>query len=383
MLRAIIPKPIQIVIDDVGWWRGNDAHAQGQPFRTGMPRDHVLADYQALVHLGKSLGMRPQAAFVLCEWDRHNILRKLPESTWLGHDWDNSAIPAPVLDETAAFLAANRAHFELVLHGIGHEFWENGRMSRAEWFDDDGNLRPQARQHLDFYAMLMAANNLGPFPESFVPCAFRYRFGAADGGLARILAEYGISSMSSPFSTMHFSREPESPAFGFDQGLMTIDRGPDLRKWNDVGSAPGPEETLQSPVCGMHWPAILHAEPERNLEAVARWLPFFQRHDRMPEWTLAANTGMFCTQLAHQAFTVTADSVVLDFSAFNSLSWRHFTAELTLKMVSGLPVSFSSADAEICTCDCQPQDGGIIYTLKLQLRLPGRHARIRWSRTLP
>ena len=75
-ISVYIPLPIQVVIDDVGWWSGKDGEAENQPYRTGINRNHVLADYEAVVELGKSLGIRPQAATILCEWDRGNILRK-------------------------------------------------------------------------------------------------------------------------------------------------------------------------------------------------------------------------------------------------------------------------------------------------------------------
>jgi hypothetical protein len=73
----------------VGWWSGEDGSARQEPYRTGIMRNHVPDDYKAIVELGKILGIRPQAAMVLCEWDKFNILRKLPNSTWMGEKWDN------------------------------------------------------------------------------------------------------------------------------------------------------------------------------------------------------------------------------------------------------------------------------------------------------
>ena len=32
-VRACVPLPLQIVIDDVGWWSGEDGHERGEPFR--------------------------------------------------------------------------------------------------------------------------------------------------------------------------------------------------------------------------------------------------------------------------------------------------------------------------------------------------------------
>ncbi|MEN6302607.1 MAG: hypothetical protein ABFD96_07790, partial [Armatimonadia bacterium] len=120
MTEANIPLAIQVVIDDVGWWCGADGHERGEPYRSGCVRDHVPADYAAIVELGKRLGMRPQAAMIMCEWDRQNILRDVPSATWQGRDWDNSRWVGPWLDEAAHIIRAGRAHFELTIHGIGH-----------------------------------------------------------------------------------------------------------------------------------------------------------------------------------------------------------------------------------------------------------------------
>jgi len=97
-VSAIVPMPIQIVIDDVGWWSGEDGNKRQEPYRTGIKRNHVPADYQAIVDLGVKLGVRPQAATILCEWDRENILRDVPTATWMREKWDNSKWVGPWLD---------------------------------------------------------------------------------------------------------------------------------------------------------------------------------------------------------------------------------------------------------------------------------------------
>jgi len=76
--------PIQVVIDDVGWWSGKNGSKWQEPYRTGIDRNHTPADYQAIVSLGKALGIRPQAVMVIGEWDRKNILKDVPHSTWMG-----------------------------------------------------------------------------------------------------------------------------------------------------------------------------------------------------------------------------------------------------------------------------------------------------------
>ena len=73
-VEACIPMPLQIVIDDVGWRTGRDGSVQNESFCTGIERDHVPADYMAIVELGRRLNMRPQAVMILSQWDIHNRL---------------------------------------------------------------------------------------------------------------------------------------------------------------------------------------------------------------------------------------------------------------------------------------------------------------------
>jgi len=142
IMAATVPRPIQVVIDDVGWWSGEDGHTRNEPYRTGMPRNHVVEDYEVITLLGRRLGIRPLAAMALCEWDRKNILRREPTSMWLGAAWGNARWQGPWLDEAAEILRRNREHIAFAVHAIGHEFWKDGVMERAEWHDAQGRMRP-------------------------------------------------------------------------------------------------------------------------------------------------------------------------------------------------------------------------------------------------
>ena len=206
-VSLFIPMPVQVVIDDVGWWSGEDGSSRQEPYRTGINRNHVPADYQAIADLGRTLGIRPQAAFVLCEWDRENILRQLPTSTWMGKEWDNSRWIGPWMEEAADIIRKNQKHLEITIHGVGHEYWEGGSFTRAEWTDSRGQMRPadQVELHLEYFGRLMDQHDLGPFPESFVPAAFRHSFGPSAGrelSLAEILKNRGVNYINTPFSSM-------------------------------------------------------------------------------------------------------------------------------------------------------------------------------------
>jgi hypothetical protein len=313
-MQAVVPLAIQIVIDDVGWWNGTNGSAYGEPFRTGSPRPHVLADYEAIIELGRRLGMRPQAAMILCEWDRDHALRRLPTSTWQGVNWDNSRWQGPWLDEASDYLAQHREHLELVLHGVGHEYWEGPRFTRAEWHDHRGRMRPvkEVEAHLEAFAALLARNRLGPFPESFVPCSFLHGFGSP---LAGLLAARGVKYISTPFRTMARVRPTEDECFGLEAGLLTVDRGRDLVPW--FGIAPEPVGALEGTICGMHWPNLLHPDPARNLEVVDRWVNLLQGYHQCFDRLLAPDTASSFSQVVYHRWTgvsANAEGLVLDFT---------------------------------------------------------------------
>jgi len=375
-MTACIPLPLQIVIDDVGWWSGRDGHAAGEPYRTGMTRDHVPADYAAIVSLGRRLGLRPQAAMVLCEWDREDLLRAVPTATWMGPRWTNRRWRGPWLDEAAEIIRRGADHFEVTLHGVGHEFWRNGAPSRAEWHDEEGRLRPveAVEAHIEAFARILEQNGLGPFPESFVPAAFRHRFG---GGLAGLLRKAGVRYISTPFATMHRDRPPEERLFGVDEGLMTVDRGTGSPPWD--AAAPRPEADLDGPLLGLHWPNVLHPDPERNEAVVDRWVrriaPVGARADRV----LARDTAEAWTQLAYHVrarVLPTGDGLALDFAGVDALGAVGLRETFVLTL-SGAPAEVrASAGLEILSDE--PAPGGAFRRLRLRRR-GGTRGRLRFG----
>jgi hypothetical protein len=382
---AIIPRPIQVVIDDVGWWSGRDGSKLGEPFRTGIDRNHVVADYQAIVDLGKTLGIRPQAAMVLCEWDRENILRDLPESTWMGRKWDNSGWVGPWLDQAADLIRQNTEYVELSLHGIGHEYWTDGKMSRAEWATADGTMRPveQILRHLEYFEKIMQQNNLGSFPVSFVPAAFNHGFGRTGDhpvSLAGLLKERGIEYINTPFRRMQHADAIGHGFFGIDAGVLTVDRGRDLLPWDAIGTLPDGE--LKGPTCGMHWPNILHPDPVRNSKIVAGWVAFLKPYDDRFDTMLAKDSVQFQQQLVHHACTdlkVNAEEIELDFAQSDEIGHESGRKDLTVKIRSRTVKSFASESLEITSLHHHNDQEGMRYTLRLHRMGIETKARIRMS----
>jgi len=369
-LKVFIPMPVQVVIDDVGWWSGEDGSTRQEPYRTGINRNHIPADYQAIVDIGRSLGIRPQAATILCEWDKDNILKQLPTSTWMGERWDNSKWVGPWLEEAAEIIRNNEEYFELTLHGVGHEYWEHGKFTRAEWHDSEGHMRPrdEVEKHLEFYQQIMEQHDLGPFPKSFVPSAFRHSFGTAEGNdisLASILKSKGITYINTPFQSMYNKQRVQYGLFGFDDEVMTIDRGRDEFSWTTFPGDPSKE--LTGPTCGMHWPNMLHPDPERNCEVVQKWSEYLKTFNDKPEMMLAEDSVEFQNQLAHNSLTKfykKNNYIELDFTETDKLPGGTGKSGLTIKIYSKIPLQFKFVDIKFLSQSVK-NAGEYIYSLRL------------------
>lgn len=371
-LGVSIPMPIQIVIDDVGWWSGEDGHEVQQPYRTGINRNHVPADYQAIVDLGKKLGVRPQAATILCEWDKENILKDVPTITWMREKWDNKKWVGPWLDEASDIITKNKDHYELTLHGVGHEYWKDENMTRAEWADSSGTMRPldQVELHLDCFKKILDQNHLGPFPTSFVPTAFLHGFGLTGDhqiSMAGVLKKRGVNYINTPFSNMYNAEGVQFGLFGIDAGVITVDRGDDLLGWDDFGKKP--TGTLTGPTCGLHWPNLLHEDPNRNIEIVDAWVKFLKPYDDTPETLLAKNSASFRTQLIHHVctnFQISENKIVLDFLETKKLKDQLVDDWLTVKIESKRKLSFSSNEVELSVSKIKEDKSAFLHTLEIK-----------------
>jgi hypothetical protein len=368
-LNVTIPMPIQIVIDDVGWWSGEDGNERQEPYRTGIRRNHVPADYQAIVDLGLKLGVRPQAATILCEWDRENILRNLPTSTWMREKWDNSKWVGAWLDEAADIIRNNQKHYELTLHGVGHEYWQDENMTRAEWADSSGQMRPldQVELHLDYFEKLLDQNQLGPFPTFFVPTAFLHGFGLTGEhkiSMAGVIKKRGINYINTPFNNMYNAEGAQFGLFGIDSGVITVDRGEDLLDWDVFGGKPS--GVLTGPTCGLHWPNLLHADPSRNSEIVDAWVKLLKPYNDKPETLLAKNSSSFRNQLVHHVCTkvqIREGKIDIDFRETNKLNDQLSNNQLTVKIESERKLTFNSDDLKIADSKIAQEKDNYLYTL--------------------
>ncbi len=380
--RTFIPLPMQIVIDDVGWWSGRDGSACQEPYRSGIDRDHVPEDYQAIVELGKRLGVRPQAAMVLCEWDKYNILKELPTATWMGENWNNSKWVGPWMEEVADIIRKNQDHFEITLHGVGHEYWEDNVLSRAEWADEGGIMRDpgQVEKHLDFFAMIMAQHQLGQFPSSFVPAAFRHSFGVSAGreiSIAEILLKRGITYINTPFQYMANADQVENKYLAFDGDVLTINRGYDLMNWDTTGELP--DGVIVGPTCGMHWANLIHPDPERNMEIVDGWVKLLAPLDDGEKTMLAPHSGYFRNQLMHSVYTginQSGNEILIDFSELDKRTIAKLPDTFTIKASSKDKIKFNSFNIDIISQNYMEKNNEYLYSLELRRDLQARKLKV-------
>ncbi len=367
MLDFCIPASFFIVVDDVGWWCGEDHRYKGGPSRSGIGRRHVPEDYAALIELGRRLDMRFQWAFVVGEWDRWNLLKDVPGSNKHWSDWDNASRLDPRIDEARDLLNAGAAHFELTMHGLVHMYWhQRDVMSYAEFYSNVGGMPDEVRmnpreilkQHIETYLELIHRNGLTMPVRSFVPPCFRYIFSKGDGELSHLLAQYGILYLSTPFAGMGCREAVKPVDAGAENGIITVDRNRDFTRWYEVG--PPPPEALRPGFFGLHWPNLLHPDPARNMETIDRWTAYFQRYQNRFDILPARDAPMAYTQALYRRFTAatpTSEGFSLDFTAVDAENaaaagdgpWFHVRRGLTPRIERGTGELFPCGGGEAFT----------------------------------
>jgi len=285
-----VPVAVQLVLDDVGWIYGRDQRSSHNPSRTGMPRYHVLEDYQVLEAVGKAANMKINVMFVIGEWDRRRTLAKIPNSTKWGKDWNG--VPYFVekdIEEIRDYLNSCE-YVELGFHGLLHDMWDDeGKfLCNGEFFPPEG-MRHGAPRHLGdeqflrdhFDAFYEIYNDWGlkATPRTFAsPCGAR---DALPGGvLTRVLNSYGIQFWHNG------GPDKEWKEYGIcgccvQNGVITNQKMMgDFIPWEAYDVDPDVLPTFtaeQTGILGAHWPNLLRFNPAKNLENVDAWARFLQR----------------------------------------------------------------------------------------------------------
>jgi len=315
---VIIPPPLLVVIEDVGWWSGHSRPEVNQPFRTGMSRLHRPEDYSAIIRLARHLKTQILAGFVLCEWDRTGILRELPTATWMGSQWPGCMAGHTYQTQVVSILNENPEYVSIAMHGVGHECWIDGMASRSEFHDETGAMRDkdQVIKHIRMFAKLLKTSGLEtPFPQVFIPPALKHSFGDGEQGFQKILSDFGVRHVLTVFDKAKQFAAPMFPSLTQECGVTLIERGLAPVSWDQVAAKP--EFPFNHPVIPLHWANILHPVPEQNAEVVDRWAEFLSDGARRNGYILLPDVFAALSQIVFYQLTriqLIKNGAILDIS---------------------------------------------------------------------
>ncbi|WP_163336404.1 hypothetical protein [Desulfopila sp. IMCC35008] len=363
-VEVFLPMPVFPIIEDVGWWQGEDGSAMQQPYRNAFSRRHCLADYQALARFADSLGVRIGLGMVLCEWDRKKVLRDIPGATWLGREWNNHINQGPWLDETAEYLQDKRDLLELGLHGLCHEFWYEGGMERSEFHDRNGVMRsPQVIQdHLDAFGRILEHNGFSEFPRLFFPPALNHSFGNGPQSIQAILHNKGIRHVITRFAKAKRFASPRHEKISWECGVGLLERGQAPVPWNVPASLPSWD--FSGPILPLHWGNLLHPDPEHNNDIIDGWTAMLLARTVGPELILAENFDACWRQAAVFYFGqlfIEGQSIVVDLRA-RPVSMPYYSGPFYLKIRAAQHGPLDIEGAQIIS---DHLDGARIRTVQL------------------
>lgn len=330
-MQLFIPRPLLVTVDDTGWWLGQDGSADNQPFRTGMPRKHVPEDYEALIALGKGVNMKIPAGFVLGEWDETGILRDVPSATWMGENWKSPFSGREIKEKTAEIIRQGEPYLEVALHGLCHEFWEDGKINRSEFHDSQGYMRSESlvRKHLEYFFKLLEEFRLAKEPRLFIPPALNHCFGDGKTGFQAIASSFGIQYVTLVFSRARCSSKPQFDRLGWEEDIILLDRGITGIQWSQV--AQKPTCNFASPILPLHWANILHPDPTRNMDVIQAWLSFLQTGAREKNLVLSRDIASCISQYLNASqsrIAIEHNRIIVSLDWLDTVPRQHLADEL-------------------------------------------------------
>lgn len=316
---VILPGALQIVVDDVGWFFGNDDRYKGGPSRSVMPRRHRPDDYAALERLGRALHMKITCALVIGEWDSKNILKGVPGATRYGDDWDNARFFKEREARDCIDVIKNSTHIEFALHGLLHWYWEKSNSPYPEFYylDSDNKLKMPPREHLlkhidAFFEIYNQWGFNGPI-RAFLPPCFSYQFDKSASGLSRILSQYGILYTIAPFDMMGACGQ-KPVLCDVENSIITVDRTSDLCCWYKYDTSPD-FNYFKDGIFGFHWVNFLKLIPQNNSMVVDKWIEYFRLAGKRFGTVLSKDIAFAASQALYKRYAkliFEKDTVIID-----------------------------------------------------------------------
>ena len=288
---VIIPKALQLVLDDFGWFYGRDVRDQGGPARAGFPREFEIEDYEMMNELGKAMNEEVMGMFVGGEWDREGLLASVPNSSWAGKNWKGSRWYNEEKAKQIVELYNSSENLEWGVHGLLHDVWdENGALlGGGEYFPFEGDvptgkrLNPSEeylRSHLDAYFKIYDTIGFKDRPRAFTaPSGGKTAF--ISDIFAKSLKRYGITYWHNTFEVTPHGGQVNLGDHYIKDGTSIIRAAYVLCLWETYDLDPDslPDITYETGglVAG-HWPNILRFPAKKSKDNLAAWVNFFNRH---------------------------------------------------------------------------------------------------------
>ncbi len=339
-----IPVPLQLSMDDIGWIEGRTPYWDGfQPTRTGIPRRHVLADYQVVNEIGKLANMKICGMFVLGDWDRKGFLKDVPYATKEGKEWKGS----PCVDEAEEteirdFLNSCE-YLEMAFHGLMHECWDdNGEYMGSEFvprYDFEKGEKSKAKPAPEWYLRA----HLDGFMKIYKDWGFTQKlrvftcpghcFDAwKEGMFTRVIKDYGLTYWNEPYITHPICQN----------GVMLNNEAGFLAYWEAYDLNPDKlplytEETAGIICC--HWPNFLRLDPDLNFENLDKWKNFFDRQRNVFGVIISRDIAFAHHQQLYRHYcemTEVDGKIKIDFSRADAAMTEKFDAPLYISSKNGI-----------------------------------------------
>ncbi len=311
MKDIVIPRPLQIVIDDLGWFCGDDDREFGGASRTGMMRRHGYKDYKAINDLGQALGQKILCAFCLDEWDIDNRMKDMPTVSKYGKEWDNARFIDVEEAKKCVEVINDSPYIDFGLHGMGHGYYSEDNISkdRSDYYiitkdkklvmNDDEYIRKIIKRFFE----MMELHGIKKEVTGFVPPSGAYRYKE----LSRLLAEFGIKYVSTPMRFMKCEDCEKPTDIAFENGIITTERERDLFEWNSHSNDFSDAE-IKIDTFGAHWPNFLHFDPDRNGEVVKSAIKYFYRCAEDQRTVIAEDMRFTSTQTAYWKYAEVSEN---------------------------------------------------------------------------
>ncbi|MDG5766280.1 hypothetical protein QA596_02295 [Balneolales bacterium ANBcel1] len=310
-LDVFFPRGFGITVNQVGYMQGSNLDHEDGPWRAGIRRNFDVRDYRPIAEIGKEAGVRLVSLFALAEMDRLNIVATLPHATQAGYNFDNHQNIGPKQLEIMDFVKNNAAHIEMGVTGIGHEWWEDGKKVRSEWYDVE-NSRPRdetmMRRHMDVIKNILwqygiSEENGHSFPESF--SAYGYYWNPyGDYSTGGLFHEYGARYGSTRFGGIQELNPPDINHGGIDQGSLILHRGVFGNFWHNYADLPSEDiSEYESDIIDGHWANFLATDDFLQPDVNQQFVDHFRKVQRYPYRYLAKNTEQLYSQWLYKEYT--------------------------------------------------------------------------------